>query len=65
MTKMLYFLFSHLENFSCPEDGLDPVGGEEGHPPVHELEQDLEVLGPGPVQDDDELTVERGVGEYF
>ena len=57
------YLMTHLKNLSRPEDGLYPVGGEEGDPAVHELEQDLEVLRPRPVQDDDELAIERRGGE--
>ena len=36
---------------------------EIGHPLVHELEQYLEVLVVGPLQYDDQLTIEGGVAE--
>ena len=36
---------------------------EVGDATVHELQEDLEVLVPGAVQDDDQLSVEGGVAE--
>lgn len=38
---------------------------EVGHAAVHELQKDLQVLVPGAIQDDDQLSVERGVLEQL
>ena len=38
---------------------------EVGDPFVHELEEDLEVLVVGPLQDHDQLPVQRGVAEQL
>ena len=60
-----FLIFYYLENFAGSEHALNPVWGQEGDPPVHELEQDLEVRGPGSVQDNNQLTVQRRVRKYL
>ena len=56
---------SHLEHLGGPQNALDPVLVEVGHATVHELQKDLQVLVPRPIQDDDQLSVERGVLEQL
>ena len=53
----------HLENLGGPEDTLDTVLVKVGDPLVHELEQYLEVLMVGALQDNDELAIESRIGE--
>ena len=55
----------YLQHFCRPEDTFDPVLVEVGHAAVHELQKDLQVLVPGAIQDDDQLSVERGVLEQL
>ena len=52
-----------LQHLSSSEDALDPVLVKVGHTFVHELEQDLKILVVSSLQDDDQLTIECGVGE--
>ena len=54
---------AHLKDFSGPEDALDAVLVKIGDTLVHELEQDLEILMVGSLQDNDELAIESGVGK--
>ena len=54
---------SHLEHLGGPQHALDPVLVEVGHAAVHELQQDLQVLVPRPIQDHNQLPVEGGVAE--
>ena len=54
-------MIAYLECLSRPEDGVDPVLVEVGLAAVHEVQQDLEVVGPGPVQHHEELQKPRQV----
>ena len=45
----------YLECLSGPEDGVDSVLVEVRLAPVHEVQQDLQVVRAGAVQDDEEL----------
>ena len=55
----------YLQYFCRAEDTFNPVLVEVGHTTVHELQKDLQVLVPRPIQDDDQLSVERGVLEQL
>ena len=58
-------LSTHLEHLCGAEDALYAVLVEVGDPFVHELEEDLEVLVVGALQDHDQLPVQRGVAEQL
>ena len=54
---------TNLENLGGSEHTLDAVLVKIGDPLVHELEQYLEILVVGALQDNDELAIESRVGE--
>ena len=53
----------YLQYFCSAKNALDPVLVEIGDATVHELQEDLEVLVAGAIQDHDQLSVEGGVAE--
>ena len=55
----------YLQHFCRAEDTFDPVLVEVGHTTVHELQKDLQVLVARPIQDDNQLSIERGVLEQL
>ena len=55
----------YLQHFCRAEDTFNPVLVEVGHAAVHELQKDLQVLVSGAIQDDNQLSIERGVLEQF
>ena len=55
----------YLQHFCRAEDTFNPVLVEVGHAAVHELQKDLQVLVSGAIQDDNQLSIERGGLEQF
>ena len=48
----------NLKDFGCAQDAVDAVLVQVGLAPVHEVQEDLEIIGPRPVKNDKELVVE-------